>query len=413
MQKVLMRRTYPISRFMLSVLFPFAIGLLLFIFLMRPSLSDFGLMTALMGGTTILSILLSYAAYRLDWFTRFPQLRYALMGSYLLAGVLVFLNVWVIANLMFANEHDLLLATILLVFASGIASMAGFFLSTALTERIELVSQAAERLAEGQFTARVKVSGRDEMAQLAGAFNRMAAQLELSAGKQREAETIRRDLIAWVGHDLRTPLSSIRAVLEALADGVVEDPLVIQRYLKTAQQDIRALSHLIDELFELSQLDAGGLQLDVHPESLSDLISDTIESFTHIAKEQGIVLEGTAQPGLDPVHIDMPRMGRVLNNLVSNALRHTPAGGKVSIHAVRSEGTINIDISDTGEGIRAEDIAHVFDRFHRGEKSRSRSTGGSGLGLAIAKGIVEAHGGTIEAKSVPGQETKFSIRLPE
>jgi signal transduction histidine kinase len=146
--------------------------------------------------------------------------------------------------------------------------------------------------------------------------------------KQKEMETLRRDLIAWVSHDLRTPLTSIRAILEALADGVVEDQATIQRYLQTAQQDIRSLSALIDDLFEMAQVDAGGLQLQPAPGSIADLISDTLESFTELAKRRGVELTGNVQPGTDPVTMDVQRMGRVLTNLVSNALRATrrPAG---------------------------------------------------------------------------------------
>ena len=144
---------------------------------------------------------------------------------------------------------------------------------------------------------------------------------------------MRRDLIAWVSHDLRTPLTSIRAILEALADGVVEDPETVQRYLNTAQRDIRSLSSLIDDLFEMSQLDAGGIQLELAAGSIADLISDTIESFSEPARRQGITLTGSVTPGTDPVRMDVQRMGRVLSNLVSNALRHTPPGGQVSICA--------------------------------------------------------------------------------
>ena len=240
----------------------------------------------------------------------------------------------------------------------------------------------------------------------------MAAQLELMQQKQQELDTLRRDLVAWVSHDLRTPLTSMRAVLEALADGVVDDPETVERYYRVAQQDIRSLSHLIDDLFDVSQIDAGGLMLDRAANSIGDLISDTIESFSETARRQGIELAGAVQPGVDPVQMDAPRIGRVLANLTANALRHTPAGGRVHLAARRLGSSVEVEVTDSGEGIRPEDLPYIFDRFYRGEKSRSRATGGAGLGLAIARGIVEAHGGSIRAESEAGHGARFVFMWP-
>jgi signal transduction histidine kinase len=313
---------------------------------------------------------------------------------------------------MFASRHDLMLATVLLVFASGIAISAGYFLSEGLTDRIRLLDAASQRIAAGDLEVRVPVDGNDEMAGLGRTFNEMVTQLQAAQTQQKELNKLRRDLIAWIGHDLRTPLTSIRAILEALADGVVEDPQTVQRYLQTAQRDVRSLSGLINDLFDLSQMDAGGLQLDCRPNSITDLISDTIESFSELAARQQVTLTGQVAPEVDPVKMDAARIGRVLNNLVSNALRHTAAGGRVSIRAWREAGDLQVEVRDNGEGIHSEDLLHIFDRFYRGEKSRSRESGGSGLGLAIAKGIVEAHGGRIWVESKPGQGACFCFRLP-
>jgi signal transduction histidine kinase len=244
----------------------------------------------------------------------------------------------------------------------------------------------------------------------------MAAQLEIAAQKQKEAEILRRDLIAWVGHDLQTPLASIRAILEALADGVVDEPHTVRRYLGMAQRDVRSLSALIDDLFQLAQLDAGGLPLDKADNSLSDLISDTLESFSELAQRKGVSLSGEVQPGADLICMDARRIGRVLTNLIGNALRHTPASGQVSVRATQAtqddQQGVRVVVQDNGEGIPAQDLALVFERFYRGEKSRSRSTGGSGLGLAIARGLVEAHGGKIWVDSQPG-DTRFTFFLPQ
>jgi signal transduction histidine kinase len=305
-----------------------------------------------------------------------------------------------------------MLATILLVFATGIATAVGVFLSAALTDRIVTLNRAAEQIARGELNARVAVVGRDELAQLTRSFNAMAAQLELMQAKQQELDTLRRELVAWASHDLRTPLTSMRAVLEALADGMVDDPETVRRYYRVAQQDIRSLSALIDDLFDVSQIDAGGLQLDVAPNSIGDLISDTIERFSETARRQNVQLAGEVQAGTDPVKMDAPRIGRVLANLTSNALRHTPSGGQVHLSARRTSNGVEVEVRDTGEGIRPEDLPYVFDRFYRGEKSRSRATGGAGLGLAIARGIVEAHGGSIRVESEVGHGARFVFTLP-
>jgi signal transduction histidine kinase len=150
----------------------------------------------------------------------------------------------------------------------------------------------------------------------------------------------------------------------------------------------------------------------VAPNSIGDLISDTIERFSETARRQNVHLAGEVQPGTDPVTMDAPRIGRVLANLTSNALRHTPAGGQVHLAARRTTGGVEVEVRDTGEGIRPEDLPYVFDRFYRGEKSRSRATGGAGLGLAIARGIVEAHGGSIRVESEAGQGARFVFVLP-
>jgi signal transduction histidine kinase len=196
-----------------------------------------------------------------------------------------------------------------------------------------ILNQAAKEIAQGNLNVRVPVTGRNEMAELAHTFNEMAEQLEAAARKQRELDTLRRDLVAWVGHDLRTPLTSIRVLLEALADGVVDDPDTIQRYLKTSQLHIRSLSLLIDDLFEMAELDSGALILEQEPNSMSDLISDTLETFSALAANQGVTLEGSVEPDIDPVYMDTQKIGRVLANLVSNALQHTPHGGSVQILA--------------------------------------------------------------------------------
>jgi signal transduction histidine kinase len=398
-------------RLVIGILIILALSLFAFYILMNPPMTDMGLMAVFLTITAVISALAAYGAYRLGWLNLSPTIRLTLMGIYLLSGVLTFINIWMTAKLMFASLHDLLLATILLLYASGIAIVIGYFFTTALTDRINQVENAAHSITGGELETRIPVTGQDEIAQLAVTFNSMAAQLQAAADQRRQVEQLRRDLIAWVSHDLQTPLASIRAVVEALADGVVDDPGTSQRYLRTAQRDIAALSILIDDLFQMAQLDAGGLKLDLADNSLSDLISDTLESFSETAKANGISLQGSVSPQVDPVWMDAQRIGRVLNNLVGNALRYTPYGGQVRVKGSLLDDKVLVEIRDTGEGIPEQDLPLVFDRFYRGEKSRSRTTGGAGLGLAIARGIVEAHHGQINVESQPGKGTRFFFTL--
>ena len=401
-----------LPRFVGGVVLALLGSLLFFYLLMLPPMAEVGLMASFLAVTAVISIIAGYGAYRLGWMRQSPRLSWTLMGGYALSSLLTFINVWVTARLMFYSAHDLQLATVLLLFAGGIAMSLGYFLSATLTNNIQALQEAAQAVANGRLEARVPVKGRDEMAALARAFNEMASQLETAARKQQELDKLRRDLVAWVGHDLRTPLASIRAIVEALADGVVEDPQAVTRYLEAAQRDIRALSALIDDLFEMAQLDAGGIPLERQPSSLVDLLSDTLESFTAMAAQRGVNLRGEAAAEIDPVYMDTQKIGRVLSNLLSNALRHTPAGGAVSVRAFAEGEEALIVVSDTGEGIHPDDTPHIFEQFYRGEKSRSRATGGSGLGLAIAKRIVEAHDGRIRAQSELQRGTIITVTLP-
>jgi len=399
------------SGYIAGVLLILAISLGFFYSLMNPPMSDLGLMAELLLITAVISVISGYLAYRFGWMDRSPAIRWTLIGGYVLSSLLTLLNVGLTAWLMFTNLHDLYLAIVLLVFAGGIAVVFGIFYTSALSDRIKNLDQTARTLALGNLQVRAPASGRDEIAALGNTFNEMAERLQAADEKQRQLDSLRRDLIAWVGHDLQTPLASVRAIVEALADGVIEDPETVQRYLGTARRDIHALSVLIDDLFEMAQIDAGGLKLNREDSSLADLISDTLESFSHLAARQEINLLGSAEPGLDPVWMDTLRIGRVLNNLVSNALNYTPPGGTVQIIANRRADEVEVIVQDNGSGISPHDLPFLFEQFTRSEKSRSRSTGGAGLGLAIARGIIAAHGGQIRVESRPEQETRFIFSI--
>jgi signal transduction histidine kinase len=323
-------------------------------------------------------------------------------------------NVFLTARLMFISaDHDLTLLVLLLAFAAVVSLTLGATLAAALAQRVIDLRTGARELASGNLAARVQAVGNDELAELAGEFNSMAARLADADAERRRMEDSRRQLVAAISHDLRTPLASVRAMVEALCDDLVPDPATQRRYLATMRSQIGHLNTLIDDLFELAQLEAGALQLDLQRIAPADLVSDVIEGMRAQAEERQITLRGQVSDPA-PVRAAPQKIERVLYNLVSNAVRYTPAGGSVTIRAVLDSPQLTrFEVADTGDGIAPDDLPHVFERFYRGEKSRSRATGGAGLGLAIARGIVEAHGGRMRAESEPGQGTLIGFTLPK
>jgi signal transduction histidine kinase len=259
----------------------------------------------------------------------------------------------------------------------------------------------------------VPVTGRDEVAQVSLAFNEMADQLQQAERQREELEVLRRDFIAWTSHDLRTPLTSIRALIEALYDGVVSDTETVQRYYRTIRADVVAMNDLIDDLFELAQLNAGGLALEMSTHSLGDLISDSLESFQLLAESRSISLQGEVSADIDPVIMNASKIGRVLANLISNAMHHAPtAGGLISVKAWRNVHGVSVTVQDNGPGFSEADLPRVFEKFYRGEQARSRETGGAGLGLAIAHAVVEAHDGRMWAENAPEGGALVGFFLP-
>ncbi|NOK86276.1 MAG: hypothetical protein GFH27_549415n7 [Chloroflexi bacterium AL-W] len=353
-------------------------------------------------------------------------------------GVAV-LNVFTTAGLMFSSDQDYWILTLLLLFAAVMSVGLGYILTYTIVRRVTALHEGAQALASGKLDTHVTAIGRDELADLANEFNRMAQQLARSSAERTRLEAARRDLIASVSHDLRTPLTSLRGMTEAIADGLVQDRAMMQRYLTTMRSQIDHLSDLIDDLFELSQIDAGVLKLELQRITPGDLVSDTIEAMRPQANAHGVVLLGSVDPDIKALLVAPQKVERVFYNLVTNAIRHTPSDGAVTIairhaeqgcdipdtqpehqsseqsmyeRALQAPHCVIVEISDTGEGINPEDLPHIFDRFYRGEKSRSRATGGTGLGLAIAKGIVEAHGGCIWIESTLQQGTCVRFTLP-
>lgn len=359
------------------------------------------------------------------WLRRGPaRLWVQVAVSYTLGVGIALFNIFLTAQLMFISQHDLPLLVLLLLFAAVVSLGMGYALARTLAQRVTALHQNAQTLAQGNLHVRVPELGSDELGTLAREFNKMAAQLAASAAERDQLEAARREMLAAISHDLRTPLTSLRVMTEALADGLVNDPMTTQRYLATMRSQINHLSSMIDDLFELAQLEAGALQLELQRVLPGDLVSDTIEGLHPQAIAQQIDLHGKVAADVGPLLVAPQKIERLLYNLVTNALRHTPRGGSVTISVTPDErrdatgnkhmrpSSVVFEVADTGEGIAPEDLPHVFEQFYRGEKSRSRTTGGIGLGLAIARGIVEAHGGRIWIDSVPSRGTRVYFALP-
>jgi signal transduction histidine kinase len=344
---------------------------------------------------------------------RLGGVRGHLVGAGLVGSLLLLGMVLASARAMFISEHDRSILLTMLLFASLLAVGFSLYGAAPLARRVEQLRRGTARLAAGDLGAEVPAEGRDELARLAEDFNRMAQRLAEASDREKEAEKSRRDLVAAVSHDLRTPLTSARALIEAVADGVVEDPETQARYLASARSELEKLGRLVEDLFELSRIDAGALRLNLEAASLGDLISDTLSGFKYQAENRGVSLVGEVADGVDPVLANPPRLQRVLYNLVSNALRHTPADGAVFLRAEPAGGMVRVEVSDTGAGIAPEDLPRVFESSFRGERSRTRTpTGdGAGLGLAIARGLIEAHGGEISVESRPGHGSRFCFTL--
>ena len=262
---------------------------------------------------------------------------------------------------------------------------------------------AVDAVAEGDLTVRVPERGRGNMARLAARFNRMTAELE-------RAEQVRRNLTADVAHELRTPVHILQGNLEGVLDGVYEPT---PEHMAAMLEETRLLARLVDDLQTLSLAEAG--QLPLHPQTLAaaDLLEDVATRFLPVAADQGVTIKVLPDDDAPAITVDPARMDQVISNLVANALRHTPSGGKVTLSAHRADEGVELSVADTGSGIDPADLPFIFDRFWRGDRSRAHGSGSAGLGLAITRRLVEAHGGTIAVDSEPGAGTIFTVWLPD
>jgi two-component system sensor histidine kinase BaeS len=287
--------------------------------------------------------------------------------------------------------------------ASAASALVGaLFLSRRILQPLERLREASTRFARGELSARAPESGPEELAEVSASFNEMATNIE-------QLFDARRQLVAWASHDLRTPLASLRAMIEALEDDLAST----DEYLPAIRDQVEKLTVLVEDLFELARIDAGVLALDVQDASLADLISGCIRGLDAEARTRNIRLEVHIDDDDPRVRIAPGKIERVLLNLLTNAVRHTPNDGSVSVVVAPNSDHVVVSVEDSGPGLSEEAPERMFERFWRADDSRARSSGGAGLGLAIAQGLIHAHGGTIwaENRTVGGARVAFTLPL--
>ncbi len=302
----------------------------------------------------------------------------------------------------FLNRVNLALA-VGAVGGTAAAVVLGVVLARSLTRPLRELTSGARAVAAGELDTQVPVRSSDELGELAEAFNQMNADLATARNRRRQ-------LTADVAHELRTPLSVILGHSEGIREGVLE---ASEENLAVIHEEAQRLERLVEDLRMLSLVESGELPLDLGAYDPMALMENTAASYRALARDKAIDLDVSASEELPDIRIDMDRMGQVLSNLVSNAMRHTPEGGSVLMAAHASNGGVEIQVKDSGPGIDPEDLPHVFERFYRADKSRQRDGAGSGLGLAIAKSLTEAQGGTIRAESQLGHGTTILLLIPK
>lgn len=281
--------------------------------------------------------------------------------------------------------------------------LAGVWVSRSISRPVTRLALAAQAIGDHDLSSRVEIKGSRELVDLAQTFNQMAADLE-------RAEQLRVNLVADVAHELRTPLTVLEGNLRALLDGVFDlsEEEVARLYTQTHH-----LTRLVEDLRELAHAEAGRLCLNVVATDMTQLVAQSVEMFTGLAEEKGLHLTGHASGRIPMIAVDPHRMRQVLHNLISNSIRYTPSGGHVSVQTELGSGELRISVHDDGIGIAPEELANIFDRFHRINRQHDMGSSGTGLGLAIAMAVVKAHGGTIDVRS-PGPDlgSTFTVRVP-
>ncbi|HEU4842264.1 MAG TPA: HAMP domain-containing sensor histidine kinase [Ilumatobacteraceae bacterium] len=310
-----------------------------------------------------------------------------------------------LARLMVLDADDVGMALGLLAVTAVFATVLVLTASVPLRRDARTLEASLRRIEAGDLSARTGVRRADELGHVARAIDELTERLDRMEHERRAIEEERRVMLSSIGHDLRTPLSALRAAVEALADGVAPDP---DRYLRSMQRDVEALGALIDDLFLLARIESGNLDLERVPLDLSELVDEAVEALTPAAAARAVRIERDT-PERVRVAGNPTALGRVVRNLLDNAIQHAPAGSSVRVVVDGDELRPRVEVTDEGPGFPDDFSARAFDRFTRADESRARATGGAGLGLAIARGLVEAHGGRIWIGAPPGGRVTFDL----
>lgn len=379
----------------------------------RRDLLDLGVYLLASGALTVvigsLIIRLLDQRFGLTLLARFALV--TLVGSAVLVA-----NIVVLAKLMFiSTDHDLqvLLATV--TFSTLVAVSFMMWTASQTLSRLASITRGIRELAAGNLSATSEIAGRDEVATLARDVRTLSERLATSQAERLALDAERRELTAAISHDLRTPLSTIRAMVDALEDGVVSGPVDTKRYLVTIRRDVDRLDRMIDDLFELAQIDAGAMRLRRERVTVHEIVSEVVDAMRARAERDGVQIDLSVENAPPPAMLDGDRIERALANLMRNALEHTPAGGRIHVRVSGSDAQASVEIADTGAGIDEGDLPNIWTRFYRAEPSRARTADtrdGAGLGLAITKGIVELHGGQVNVRSQLGAGSVFTVVLP-
>ncbi|HEY2258304.1 MAG TPA: HAMP domain-containing sensor histidine kinase [Solirubrobacteraceae bacterium] len=315
-----------------------------------------------------------------------------------------------VSLLMILSDHEAVVVAAI-VLGAGIVAVAGArLLAGGIMHDVESIRDGLLAVGRGKRDIHIETAARDELAELAAAANTMIADLQAEEAARDHSDLARRDLVAAVSHDLRTPITSLRLLADAVGDDVVADGEMRRGYLDRMRVHIDALSALIDDLFELSRLEAGDISWSLERVPLRELVCETVEAMRTQAEAKGVAVVSDVSGELRPARANPEKLQRVLFNLIQNAIRHTPADGSVVVRAEPGEQGIEVEIADSGDGIAPAEREHVFTAFYRGGVNASRTGDGAGLGLAVSRAIVEAHGGRIWlADSSVGTRVRFSL----
>jgi two-component system sensor histidine kinase BaeS len=301
-------------------------------------------------------------------------------------------------------------STLVLMVATVVVALVVF---NPARRRLAALEQAAQRLGEGDLTARASQAGGDEIARVAQAFNRMASELETRDAALRTSDALRRQMMADVSHELKTPLTAMRGYIETLRmPEVALDAERRDRYFETIDRETRRLERIVKDLLDLARYEHGGVVLQRRLFDIERLFENVAGRHEREAQTKAVAIRIHVDPLADQVVADPDRIEQAVENLVGNALRHTPSGGTITLSATQADGMATLSVSDSGGGIAPEHLPHVFERFYKVDASRAAESTGSGLGLSITKAIIERHGGTIRVTSEPGRTT-FTVLLPQ